>query len=77
VVSTGDISGRGFEHLNGPSGTVAFDRPGPGSASRAWIDAAPAHHLALMRGDRVAELRAAARFLDLDVIETSHEGRVV
>lgn len=76
VVSVGALSGRGFEHLNGPSGTVAFDRPGAGSASTAWIDAAPAHHLALMRGDHLAGLRAAGRFLDLDVIEIAREGRI-
>ena len=59
-MSAGRLSGRGFAHLNGPSGTVTFDEPGAGRASRAWIDAGPAHHLALMRGDRRAELRAAA-----------------
>ncbi|CAN5776215.1 hypothetical protein BH23CHL8_BH23CHL8_10190 [soil metagenome] len=69
VVSVGELTGRGFEHLNGPSGTITFDSPGAGTASRAWIDAGPAHHLALVRGDRLAELRAAAAFLDLELIE--------
>jgi L-fucose isomerase-like protein len=71
VVSVGELTGRGFEHLNGPSGTVTFDRPGAGDASRAWIDAGPAHHLALVRGDRSEELRAAAAFLDLELIEVA------
>jgi L-arabinose isomerase len=65
------LTGRGFEHLNGPSGTVTFDRPGPGRASRAWIDAGPAHHLALMRGDRRDEMRAAAAILGLDLVDVS------
>lgn len=74
VVSPGRISGRGFTHLNGPSGSITFDRAGaPGVASRAWIDAGPAHHLALMRGDRTDEIRAAARILDIALIEI-HEG---
>jgi L-arabinose isomerase len=68
VVSPGRLTGRGFEHLNGPSGTITFDRPGAGIASRAWIDAGPAHHLALMRGDRVAELRAASTFMDVELV---------
>ena len=69
MVSVGQLTGRGFAHLNGPSGTITFDSPGSGRASRAWIDAGPAHHLALVRGDRMAELRAAATFLDLELIE--------
>ena len=69
VISVGDLSGRGFAHLNGPSGSIGFDRPGAGSASRAFIDAGPAHHLALVRGDRSEELRAAARFLGVELIE--------
>lgn len=76
VVSAGGLSGRGFEHLNGPSGTVGFDDPAAPGASAAWIDAAPAHHLALMRGDRRPELRAAARFLGLELIEIGPQGRV-
>lgn len=76
VVSAGDLSGRGFEHLNGPSGTVGFDDPVTPGASAAWIDAAPAHHLALMRGDRRPELRAASRFLDVELIEIGPHGRV-
>ena len=51
-------------------------RPGAGRASRAWIDAGPAHHLALMRGDRRQELRAAGRFLDVEFIEIGPRGRV-
>ena len=31
VMSAGRLTGRGFEHLNGPSGTVTFDRPGAGA----------------------------------------------
>jgi L-fucose isomerase-like protein len=73
VAAAGRLTGRGFRNLNGPSGTLTFDRPGSGLASRAWIDAAPAHHLALMRGDRLAELRAAAAFLDVDLIEMDSE----
>jgi L-fucose isomerase-like protein len=69
VVSAGRLTGRGFEHLNGPSGTITFDVEGAGRASAAWIDAGPAHHLALMRGDRREELRAAAAFLDLELID--------
>ena len=69
VVSAGRLSGRGFAHLNGPSGTVTFDRPGAGIASRAWIEAGPAHHLALVRGDRREELRAAAAILGLDLVD--------
>jgi L-fucose isomerase-like protein len=69
VVSAGRLTGRGFAHLNGPSGTVTFDRPGAGKASRAWIDAGPAHHLALVRGDRRDELRAAAAILGLDLVD--------
>jgi L-arabinose isomerase len=76
VVSAGHLSGRGFEHLNGPSGTVAFDDPAVPGASAAWIDAAPAHHLALMRGDRRPELRAASRFLGVELIEIGPRGRV-
>jgi L-fucose isomerase-like protein len=68
VVATGRLTGRGFEHLNGPSGTLAFDTPGAGSASADWIDAGPAHHLALVRGDRSVELRAAARFLGVSLV---------
>jgi L-arabinose isomerase len=71
VISAGRLTGRGFEHLNGPSGTLTFDRPGAGRASRAWIDAGPAHHLALMRGDRRDELAAAAAILGLDLIDVS------
>jgi L-arabinose isomerase len=74
VVSTGRLTGRGFEHLNGPSGTITFDRPGAGVASRAWIDAGPAHHLALMRGDRRVELSAAATFLDVELIAMHNGG---
>ena len=33
VMSVGRLTGRGFEHLNGPSGTVTFDAPGAGQAS--------------------------------------------
>jgi L-arabinose isomerase len=69
VMSAGRLTGRGFEHLNGPSGTVTFDRPGAGQASAAWIAAGPAHHLALMRGDRRDEMRAAAAILGLDLVE--------
>lgn len=76
VVSGGELTGRGFEHLNGPSGTVRFDDPAAPGASAAWIDAAPAHHLALMRGDRRAELRAASRFLGVELIEIGPRGRV-
>ena len=68
-MSVGRLTGRGFQHLNGPSGTITFDVPGAGRASAAWIDAGPAHHLALMRGDRREELRAAAAFLDLQLID--------
>jgi L-arabinose isomerase len=71
IVSAGRLTGRGFEHLNGPSGTVTFDRPGAGDASRRWIDAGPAHHLALMRGDRREELAAAATILGLDLIDAT------
>ena len=71
VVSAGNLTGRGFAHLNGPSGTVTFDRPGAGRASRAWIDVGPAHHLALMRGDRREELAAAAAMLGLDLVDVS------
>jgi L-fucose isomerase-like protein len=74
VVSAGELTGRGFEHLNGPSGTITFDRRGAGVASRAWIDAGPAHHLALMRGDRSMELRAAATFLGIELIDVSAGG---
>jgi L-arabinose isomerase len=74
VVSVGQLTGRGFAHLNGPSGTITFDGPGAGRASRAWIDAGPAHHLALVRGDRLAELRAAATFLDLELVEVDRDG---
>lgn len=76
VVSAGDLTGRGFRHLNGPSGSVTFDDPSQGGASAAWIDAAPAHHLALMRGDRRHELRAACRFLDVEFIEVGTQGRI-
>jgi hypothetical protein len=69
VVSAGRLTGRGFRHMNGPSGTLTFDVPGPGTATAALIDAGPAHHLALVRGDRTAELRAAAFFLDMDLRE--------
>lgn len=69
VVATGRLSGRGFAHLNGPSGSIGFDRPGGGSASREYIDAGPAHHLALVHGDRTEELRAAARFLGVSLVE--------
>jgi len=68
VISAGRLTGRGFEHLNGPSGTITFDQPGAGSASAAWIDAGPAHHLALVRGDRTVEYQAAARFLGIPLI---------
>lgn len=74
VASAGRLSGRGFEHLNGPSGTISFDRPGVGRASAAWIDAGPAHHLALVRGDRLPELRAAARVMDVPLIEIEPDG---
>ncbi len=74
VVSAGWLTGRGFTHLNGPSGTITFDQPGPGAASRALIDAGPAHHLALVRGDRSAELRAAAFFLGIDLVEIGTTG---
>ena len=56
------------------SGTITFDQPGPGAASRALIDAGPAHHLALVRGDRSAELRAAAFFLGIDLVEIGTTG---
>ena len=69
VVSAGRVTGRGFAHMNGPSGTITFDAPGPGTATRALIDAGPAHHLALVRGDRSAELRAAAHFLGVQLVE--------
>ncbi|MFN8619131.1 MAG: hypothetical protein U0869_00110 [Chloroflexota bacterium] len=69
VSAVGRLTGRGFEHLNGPSGTLTFDEAGAGFASAAWIDAGPAHHLALVRGDRTAELRAAARFLGVQLVE--------
>ena len=72
VISVGRLTGRGFEHLNGPSGTITFDRPGAGGASAAWIEAGPAHHLALMRGDRRTELRSASTFLGIDLIEVDH-----
>ncbi len=75
VASTGRLSGRGFEHLNGPSGTITFDRPGVGLASAAWIDAGPAHHLALIRGDRLLELRAAAQVMGVPLIEVGPGGR--
>jgi L-arabinose isomerase len=74
VLSTGRLTGRGFEHLNGPSGTVTFDTPGAGSASAAWIDAGPAHHLALVRGDRTVEFTAAARFLGIQLIVVQQGG---
>jgi hypothetical protein len=70
LVSVGRLTGRAFDHLNGPSGMFAFDARGGGDASRVWIDVGPAHHLALVRGDRSAELRAAAWFLGIDVVET-------
>ena len=69
VASVGHLTGRGFEHLNGPSGTITFDEPGAGRAAAAWIDAGPAHHLALVRGDRMLELRAAARVMSVELIE--------
>ena len=69
VVSAGHLTGRGFAHMNGPSGTLTFDRPGPGTATAALIDAGPSHHLALVRGDRTAELRAAAFFLGVELVE--------
>lgn len=72
VISVGRLTGRGFEHLNGPSGTITFDRPGVGAASSAWIAAGPAHHLALMRGDRRTEFRSAATFLGIDLVEANH-----
>jgi L-fucose isomerase-like protein len=74
VAASGSLTGRGFAHLNGPSGSLTFDRPGAGLASRAWIDAGPAHHLALVRGDRTAELRAAATFLGTQLIEVDAAG---
>ena len=67
MVSAGRLTGRGFAHLNGPSGTLTFDQPGPGTATAALIDAGPSHHLALVRGDRTAELRAAAFFLGVEL----------
>jgi L-fucose isomerase-like protein len=70
VVSVGRLTGRAFDRLNGPSGMLTFDAPGGGDASRVWIDAGPSHHMALVRGDRSAELRAAAWFLGIDVVET-------
>ncbi len=69
VVSAGRLTGRSFVHMNGPSGTLTFDRPGLGTASTGLIDAGPAHHLALIRGDRCAELRAAASFLGVELVE--------
>lgn len=74
VVATGDLTGRGFGRLNGPSGSLTFDRPGSSLASQAWIDAGPAHHLALMRGDRGPEVRAAATFLNVQLIEVDASG---
>ena len=74
VLSAGHLTGRGFEHLNGPAGTITFDRPGPGQASSAWIEAGPAHHLALMRGDRTGEFRAAARFLGIPLMVVENGG---
>jgi len=68
VVSSGRLTGRGFEHLNGPSGMFTFDRPGAGASSGGLIDAGPAHHLALMRGDRTREFRAAAVFLGAELV---------
>ena len=68
-MSAGRLTGRGFGHMNGPSGTITFDVPGHGTATAALIDAGPAHHLALMRGDRSAELRAAAHFLGVQLVE--------
>lgn len=76
VVSEGRLSGRGFAHLNGPSGTVGFDEPRTGHATRDWIAAGPAHHLALMRGIRTVELRAAAAFLGVDLVEVGRAGPV-
>lgn len=69
VVAAGRLTGRGFAHMNGPSGTLTFDAPGPGTATAALIDAGPSHHLALVRGDRISELRAAAFFLEVDLRE--------
>jgi L-fucose isomerase-like protein len=74
VASAGRLTGRGFTHLNGPSGTVEFDRPGSGAASQAWIDAGPAHHLALMRGARLPELEAAAAYMAVQLIAIGPDG---
>jgi L-arabinose isomerase len=73
VVAVGRLTGRGFSQLNGPAGTMTFDEPGTGTVSRAWIDAGPAHHLALVRGDRSIELRSAAHFLGIDIVETRRD----
>ena len=68
IWKTGLMSGRYFEHMNGPSGTLSFDPPAARSTSSAWVDAGPSHHLALSRGHLDAELRAAAAFVQADFI---------
>jgi L-arabinose isomerase len=68
VWKTGVMSGRYFQHMNGPSGTLSFDPPGDRSTSAAWVEAGPAHHLALSRGDLGAELTAAAAFVEAEFL---------
>jgi L-fucose isomerase-like protein len=74
VAAAGELRARGFQHLNGPSGMFGFDRPGRGIAGQAWIDAAPAHHLALVQGDRRPELSAASRFLGVEFVDVGPAG---
>jgi L-fucose isomerase-like protein len=73
IWKTGTMSGRYFEHMNGPSGTFSFDPPGGRSTSATWVDAGPSHHLALSRGCLDAELTAAAAFVNADFVAVASD----
>jgi L-arabinose isomerase len=64
----GRLTGRTFSNLNGPSGSFIFDHPDPEEALRAWISAAPAHHMALVRGRLDLELEVLKQLLDMNFI---------
>lgn len=68
VWASGDLTGRAFERLNGPSGSFIFAGTDSNSVVQRWIESAPAHHIALAEGWLDVEFEIAARFLDFRFI---------
>lgn len=67
----GELTGHSYRKLVGPNGTYRFGGSSPAESTLEWIRHAPAHHVALSRGDVALELKLFDAFTDLKLVRVA------